>query len=178
MPQTHNQQTNRSATSSRIEVTSPAFTDGARIPARYTADGEDISPPLEWSELPAQTKSVAIVCEDPAAPSGIFFHWTAWNLAPSQRRVQEGAGSAGAGAQASMRQGENGFCKQGYGGPKPPPGTPHRYIFTVAALDTELDLKPGSTRRDFDAAIEGHVLASGCVVGVYGRDGTSSKERS
>lgn len=165
MPELHQERQTKSSPTT-LELTSPAFADGARIPKRYTADGEDLSPPLEWSAPPQGTKSIALVCEDPDAPSGIFFHWTAWNISPKTRRLNEGVPADG----REIRQGENGFCKHGYGGPKPPPGKPHRYVFKLIALDSGVDLPAGATRRDFDTAIENHVIACGTLIGLYGRD--------
>src|SRR4051812_47096831 len=117
----------------RLEVTSPAFEDGERIPVKFTADGDDVSPPLRWGDPPTGTRTLAVVCEDPDAPSGLFVHWTAWNLRPEMREVREGF--AGSEAEASIAQGRNGFGNTGYGGPKPPPGKPHRYQFRIYALD-------------------------------------------
>jgi Raf kinase inhibitor-like YbhB/YbcL family protein len=148
----------------RLEVMSTAFADAARIPGRFTADGDDISPPLQWSDPPATTRSFAIVCDDPDAPSGTFTHWTAWDIQPEQRELAEAVPPS-----APIRQGANDFGKPGYGGPKPPPGKPHRYRFRVCALDARSDLRAGATRAEFDRAIEGHVIAEGVLIGKYGR---------
>lgn len=158
--------------STNLHVSSGAFADGASIPKKFTADGDDVSPPLAWTAPPAQTKSIAIVCEDPDAPSGIFFHWTLWNLPADKAELAENIPSTG--DPGPFRQGENGFGRLGYGGPKPPPGKPHRYFFHVYALDTKLDLKPGATRRDFDHAAEGHIVATGTLMGLYRRGGEES----
>ncbi|MGH7285353.1 MAG: YbhB/YbcL family Raf kinase inhibitor-like protein [Polyangiaceae bacterium] len=164
MPELHRESQTKNSIAT-LELTSPAFADGTRIPKRYTADGEDLSPPLEWSAPPSGTKSIAVICEDPDAPSGIFFHWTAWSIAPKTRRFNEGVSPD----DVEIRQGENGFCKHGYGGPKPPPGPAHRYVFKIIALDSRVDLPAGATRRDFDTAIENHVIGCGTLVGVYSR---------
>jgi hypothetical protein len=151
----------------QMKLMSSAFADGATIPRRYTADGENIPPPLAWSEPPASTESFAIVCEDPDAPSGLFVHWVAWNIKADARELTE-AIPATADAYG-IRQGENGFGKTGYGGPSPPRGRPHRYRFRLFALDNRPNLRSGATRAQFDHAIEGHVLAQGVLVGRYGR---------
>ena len=111
-------------------------------------------------------ESFAIVCDDPDAPSGTFTHWTAWDIQPEQRELTEAVPPT---TSAPIRQGANDFGKPGYGGPKPPPGKPHRYRFRVCALDTRSDLRAGATRREFDRAIEGHVIAEGVLIGKYGR---------
>ena len=147
----------------RLEVKSDAFTQGDRIPAKFTGDGEDVSPPLSWADPPPNTDAFALVCEDPDAPSGTFIHWTAWNIDPGAREMPEGARAAG------IREGRNGFGDTGYGGPKPPPGKPHRYVFHVYALDGRLDLPAGASRSELDRAMRGHVLAEGAVIGLYGR---------
>jgi Raf kinase inhibitor-like YbhB/YbcL family protein len=151
----------------RLEVTSTAFGDGERIPVRFTADGENVSPPLRWGDPPAGTRGLAIVCEDPDAPSGLFVHWTAWNIPANRRELT--AGVAPSAEVSGMRQGRNGFGDTGYGGPSPPPGKPHRYRFRIFALDAPLDLPPGASRGELDRAMEGHVLAAGMVVGRYER---------
>jgi Raf kinase inhibitor-like YbhB/YbcL family protein len=146
-----------------IQVTSSAFADGSTIPSRYTADGADVSPPLKWSGVPAAAKSLAIICDDPDAPRGTWVHWVAFNLPPTEVEIAEGATTFGG------KQGKNDFRKLGYGGPSPPPGKPHRYFFKVFALDTLLDLAEGATKADLEKAMHGHVLASGQLMGKYGR---------
>lgn len=150
----------------RLTLSSPAFADGAPIPKRHTADGEDVSPSLTWSGTPAGTTSLALICEDPDAPSGSFVHWLAWNIGAEARDLREGVpAQAGSG----IEQGENDFGRTGYGGPKPPPGKPHRYVFRLFALDAALELANGATRADFERAIEGHILAEAKLVGLYQR---------
>jgi Raf kinase inhibitor-like YbhB/YbcL family protein len=151
----------------RLEVTSTAFVDGDTIPEKFTADGDDVSPPLRWGEPPSGTKSVAIVCDDPDAPSGLFTHWTAWDIEADQREVKTNCSPTA--NENGVRQGANGFGGTGYGGPKPPPGKPHRYRFRVYALDARPDLRSGASRTEFDRAIDGHVLAEGMLTGKYGR---------
>ena len=149
-----------------LEVTSTAFADGEKIPPKFTADGDDVSPPLRWSDPPRETESFAISCDDPDAPSGLFTHWTAWNIEAEQREQRAGTPTSAA---FTLRQGANGFGRTGYSGPKPPPGRPHRYRFHVYALDATPDLRSGASRAEFDRAIDGHVLAEGMLMGKYGR---------
>jgi Raf kinase inhibitor-like YbhB/YbcL family protein len=150
----------------RFEVTSQAFREGERIPDRYTAEGGNVSPPLHWGEPPSETQSFAVLCEDPDAPSGVFLHWTLWNLAADERQLQEGVPSTA--DSYHLRQGQNGFGGTGYSGPKPPPGKPHRYVFHVYALDARPNVTSGATREEFDRAIERHVVGEGVLSGVYG----------
>ena len=156
---------NRSSNGQAVALGSSAFENGAPIPQRYTADGADISPPLDWSDGPEGTQSFAIVCDDFDAPSGPFVHWVAFNIAGDQRVLPENAvvGSGG------LLQGVNGFGETRYAGPKPPPGWTHRYVFHIYALDSTLDLRQGATRAELDRAIDGHLLAVGAFSGSYGR---------
>ncbi|MFO0808940.1 MAG: YbhB/YbcL family Raf kinase inhibitor-like protein [Gemmataceae bacterium] len=153
-----------------IRLTSPAFEPGQPIPQRYTADGQNQSPPLEWGDPPAGTKGFALVCEDPDAPKGLFTHWLAFNLPADAREL-------GLGLPKDLRladgtvQGTNGFGTVGYGGPSPPPGKPHHYIFRLSALDARLDLPPRTSRDELTTAMLDHVLAEGELVGTYGRPG-------
>jgi Raf kinase inhibitor-like YbhB/YbcL family protein len=151
-----------------LELTSAAFQEGAAIPERYTADGRNVSPPLKWRGAPAGTASLALVCEDPDAPRGTFTHWVAFNLPAGSRELGEGV-PAEATLPNGTAQGTNDFGKVGYGGPKPPPGKPHRYVFKLAALDRPLDLPPGATGAQLLAALKGHVLAETQLTGTYGR---------
>jgi Raf kinase inhibitor-like YbhB/YbcL family protein len=167
MPQTQPSAATRPTDQPAVQtfrLSSSAFADGATIPQRHTADGEDVSPRLTWDGAPAATESFALLCEDPDAPSGTFVHWLVWDMKPGQRELNEGIP-----ASASLRQGQNGFGQTGYGGPKPPPGRPHRYIFRLWALDTTLGLKNGAKRDELERAIEGHVLAEARLTGMYGR---------
>jgi hypothetical protein len=152
---------------SELGLYSPEFEDGERIPTRFTADGENVSPPLEWGEPPPNTRSLAIVCEDPDAPSGLFVHWLLWNIAPTSRNLEEAVPSAS--NVYGVRQGKNGFGATGYGGPKPPPGRAHRYVFRLVALDSMLDPPEDAGWREFCHAIEGRVLGTAILTGLYGR---------
>jgi Raf kinase inhibitor-like YbhB/YbcL family protein len=151
-----------------LVLTSSAFADGATIPTRYTADGNNTSPPLAWNDPPDGTKSFALVCEDPDAPAGRFVHWLAWDIKADSRTLKPGVSHTGD-ASSGVHQGENGFGAIGYGGPSPPPGRPHRYVFRLYALDDRPVLEPCATRDELDRAILGHVLAESVLMGKYGR---------
>jgi Raf kinase inhibitor-like YbhB/YbcL family protein len=110
---------------------------------------------------------LALLCEDPDSRSGNFVHWLAWDIKPTQQELNEGVPPSA--ENYGIRQGENGFGQTGYGGPKPPPGAPHRYVFRLRALDTRLDLKNGAKRDEVERAVEGHVLAEARLTGIYGR---------
>lgn len=150
-----------------LEIKSPAFSEGGAIPGKFTCDGKDVSPPLSWSGAPAGAKSFALICDDPDAPSGDWVHWVVFDLPPTSTGLPEGVPArdevAGGG-----RQGRNDFRKTGYGGPCPPGGT-HRYVFTLFALDRELGLGAGATKAQLTAAMKGHVLAEGRLIGKYSR---------
>ncbi len=152
----------------RIRVTSPAFQDAANIPRRYTCDGEDLSPELHWDELPAETKSVALICDDPDAPGGDWVHWVLYDL-PAQTTMLPAGVPNQANLTDGAHQGQNDFHRLGYGGPCPPPGKPHRYFFRLYALDAPLALSAGASRDELLRAIKGHVLAEGQLMGRYGR---------
>jgi Raf kinase inhibitor-like YbhB/YbcL family protein len=154
-----------------IRLTSPAFAEGQMIPREYTCDGEDRSPPVEWSGVPSQARSLALTCDDPDAPAGTWSHWVAYNLPPEVASLPEALAASNpvrleSGAEA--RQGKNDFGKIGYGGPCPPSGT-HRYIFRLYALDTRLEPLAGATRGTLLTALKGHVLAEGRLMGKYQR---------
>ena len=151
-----------------IELTSTAFHAGATIPKQYTGDGPDRSPPLHWSEPPAGTKSLAVICADPDAPRGTWVHWVLFNV-PAQTRALEEAVPTTELLGTGARQGKNDFGKIGYGGPAPPKGKPHRYFFKLYALDILLDLLPGATKAQLESAMKGRILAVGELMGTYGR---------
>jgi Raf kinase inhibitor-like YbhB/YbcL family protein len=151
-----------------LQVSSPAFQEGETIPKQYTADGKDVSPALRWSGAPEGTKTFALVCEDPDAPRGVWTHWVVYNLPADTPELREGVPPDGE-LPGGGRQGKNDFGKTGYGGPSPPRGKPHRYFFKVYALDTALDLPAGATRAQLLAALKGHALAEGQLMGLYGR---------
>jgi Raf kinase inhibitor-like YbhB/YbcL family protein len=151
-----------------IVVKSPAFTEGLPIPVKYTADGEDISPPLTWSGVPHEACSLVLYCDDPDAPHGTWSHWVVYGLPPETRELAEG--SSRSTLPAGSVEGPNDFGNPGYGGPSPPPGKPHRYYFKVAALSIELKLPAKAKRDEVLAAMNDHVLAEGWLMGTYGRE--------
>jgi Raf kinase inhibitor-like YbhB/YbcL family protein len=155
-------------TSVSIALTSTAFQEGQPIPARHTGDGADVSPPLAWGDVPGGTRSLALVCEDPDAPRGTWTHWVLFNLPPATRDLEEGVPKQ-ATLPSGAVQGSNDFGRTGYGGPAPPPGKPHRYFFKLHALDMTLSLQPGASRAQLLAALGGHVLGEGQLMGTYAR---------
>jgi len=150
-----------------LEVVSPAFAAGGMIPRKHTCDGEDVSPEISWSGVPAGTRSFALICDDPDAPAGTWVHWVVFNLPAAVSRLPEALPAEPA-LPSGGRQGKNDFRRIGYGGPCPPSGT-HRYVFKVYALDRLLDLEPGATKAQVEAAMKGHVLAEGSLMGRYRR---------
>ncbi|BCS56056.1 YbhB/YbcL family Raf kinase inhibitor-like protein [Geobacter sp. SVR] len=145
-----------------MKISSPAFAHNQQIPSRYTCDGDDINPPLHIENIPAGTKSLALIVEDPDAPSGLWVHWLLWNIAPHQAEIGENSSPKEAMA------GRNDFRRTAYGGPCPPSGS-HRYIFRLFALDRLLPLAGGSSKQQLEAAMEGHVLGSAQLIGLYSR---------
>ncbi|HZZ82086.1 MAG TPA: YbhB/YbcL family Raf kinase inhibitor-like protein [Gemmataceae bacterium] len=146
-----------------MQLTSTAFANGQPIPQRFTRDGEDVSPPLRWANPPSQTRSFALVCDDPDAPRGTWVHWVRFNISADTHQFAEGEAADGVG------EGTNDFGNLGYGGPAPPKGKPHRYFFKLYALDTTLDLADGSTKAEVLAACKGHILAEAELMGKYQR---------
>ncbi|MCX6357731.1 MAG: YbhB/YbcL family Raf kinase inhibitor-like protein [Candidatus Aureabacteria bacterium] len=150
-----------------ITVTSPTFREGGMIPSAHTCDGRDSSPPLEWSGIPAGTKALALVCDDPDAPAGTWVHWVLYNI-PADRRSLPGGQPTAETLAGGAGQGVNDFGRFGYGGPCPPSGT-HRYYFKLYALDARLDLAGRVTKAALLDAMKGHVLADGALMGRYAR---------
>jgi Raf kinase inhibitor-like YbhB/YbcL family protein len=151
-----------------ISIKSDAFAEGERIPTKYTCSGEDISPALSWGNPPAGTESLALICDDPDCPTGLFTHWMLVNIPPDRRGLPEGVKKSPALEDGSIH-GANSFGKLGYNGPCPPPGKPHRYYYHIYALDIQLKLRSPADRRAVDAAMKGHVLATGEYMGVFSR---------
>ena len=149
-------------------LSSVSFPNGGDIPKRFTCDGEDVSPALSWNEVPAGTKSFALLADDPDAPAGNWNHWTLWNVPPESRGLPEGVSKVAQLPDGTV-QGLNDFRKVGYNGPCPPPGKPHRYYFKLFALDAKLTVKEKSGKRELEAAMKGHVLAQAEWMGRYGR---------
>jgi len=147
-----------------VELRSDLFADGENIPAWYTCEGEDVSPSLHWSGVPDGTVQLALTLEDPDAPGGVFVHWVAWGLAPERRGLQEGE------VPAEMVQGTNSFGEVGYRGPCPPHGHgPHRYVFTLLALDADPELPGAASIDQLRRACAGHVLAEATLTGYFER---------
>jgi Raf kinase inhibitor-like YbhB/YbcL family protein len=147
-----------------IELTSSAFAAGQPIPAKYSCDGKQTSPPLAWADVPAGTKSLALLMEDPDAPSGTFAHWTVYGIPATARRFDEGKVPDGA------EQGENSFGDDRYGGPCPPEGDQaHHYVFNLYALRADLGLEAGAKPDDVRAAIKKEALARGRLIGTFKR---------
>lgn len=152
-------------------LTSPAFKEGERIPKEHSGEGKDASPPLEWTNPPPGTRTFALVCDDPDAPRGTWDHWLIWNLPADCRKLPEGVPTTETVADlGGARQGNNSWPKIGYGGPMPPPGHGvHHYHFRLVALDTELDLAPGADKEALMDAMEGHILGTAKLTGLYSR---------
>ncbi len=143
----------------KLTVKSPSFENNGLIPSMYTCDGDDVSPALLIEGIPGETKSLALVVDDPDAPRGTWDHWVVWNIAPTDR-IEEN--------RVPGTEGLNTAGTHSYGGPCPPSGT-HRYFFKVYSLDTKLTIPSSSRKKDLEKAMEGHVLAQGEIVGLYRR---------
>lgn len=149
-----------------FNLTTRAFENGATIPAKHTCKGDDLSPPLDWDEIPKGTTSLALIMEDPDAPGGTFIHWIVYNLPadnngleaniPRQKHLKNGA-----------TQGKNDFDKIGYGGPCPPKGEEHRYFFRLFALKKKLPPESANNEKDFYKAIKGLVLEEAEYMGKF-----------
>lgn len=150
-----------------IKIASTAFDDGGLIPPKYTCDGADISPPLNWEDVPEGTKSIALICDDPDAPAGTWVHWVLFNLPAETRELAENIPPDRT-LPNGARQGTSDFGRIGYGGPCPPSGT-HRYFFKIYALDAQIDLADGADKAQLLKAIEGHILDQGQLIGKYKR---------
>lgn len=153
-----------------LKVESPAFAEGERIPAKYTCEGDDVSPALSWTGVPEGTKEFALTADDPDAPGKTWVHWVLYGLPPGATELPEGV-PATESLSDGARNGKNDFSKVGYGGPCPPPGHGvHRYFFKLYALDSAVDLGPGATKNKLIEAIEGHALAKSELTGTYERE--------
>jgi Raf kinase inhibitor-like YbhB/YbcL family protein len=151
-----------------FEIASTAFSNGGMIPKKHTCDGPDVSPPLKWTRAPASTQSFALIVDDPDAPVGTWVHWVLYNLPANVTELPEGVEKQEQLANGAT-QGRNDFRRIGYGGPCPPPGSPHRYYFKLYALDTKLALKAGATKPALEGAMKSHVLGEAELMGRYGR---------
>ena len=151
-----------------LSLSSSAFAAGAEIPEQYTCEGADASPALSWRGAPAGTKAFALIADDPDAPVGTWVHWVLYDVPADTTELAKGV-PTDATLRTGAKQGVNDFRKTGYGGPCPPPGKPHRYVFTLYALDAPTGLKPGARKADVLRAIQGHVLAQTELIGTYKR---------
>jgi len=149
--------------SNSMEITSSAFTDRGFIPAKYTCDGENINPPLDFSMVPQEAKSLVLIVDDPDAPAGTWVHWVVWNIDPQKTNLKENETPAGA------QQGTTSFDKNEYGGPCPPSGI-HRYFFKLYALDTVLNIPTSTGKEGLTKEIEKHTLAKAELIGLYTRE--------
>jgi len=152
-----------------FSLTSTAFKDGAAIPSAHTCDGADRSPPLAWSGAPPGTAAFALIADDPDAPAGTWVHWVVYNLPAATAELPENVAKVESLDLGGARQGRNDFHRPGYGGPCPPPGPPHHYFFRLYALDAPLTVRPGATKKDVEAAMQGHTLSMAQLMGTYAR---------
>ncbi|MBI4272891.1 YbhB/YbcL family Raf kinase inhibitor-like protein [Candidatus Uhrbacteria bacterium] len=150
-----------------MKISSTAFAHNASIPAKYTCDGSDINPPLQFSDIPPEAKSLVLLMDDPDVPKsvrtdGMWDHWIVWNIPPTTTLIAEGKAPAGT-------IGKSSFGEQSYGGPCPP-DREHRYFFKLYALDTMLDLPAGSSKTEVEKVMEGHILVQAILMGRYNRN--------
>jgi Raf kinase inhibitor-like YbhB/YbcL family protein len=151
-----------------LRITSPAFSEGETIPRKYTCEGPDVSPPLNWGEPPVGARALALIVDDPDAPVGVFNHWIIFNIPAAERGLTEAVPVQGELPNGSL-QGRNSFGRMGYGGPGPPPGGPHRYYFTLYALSEPLKLTAGADKKQVLAAMKGHIIGQAELMGKYRR---------
>lgn len=151
-----------------MTLTSPAFKNGEAIPTENTCSGDDRSPELNWTSVPAKAKSLALIVDDPDAPVGTWVHWVLYDLPADEGGIPEDVTSAET-MPNGAKQGINDFKKVGYGGPCPPPGKPHRYFFKLYALDATLKLAPKATKAQVEAAMKGHIVEKAELMGTFGR---------
>lgn len=169
LPSSKNQSNSKTGGGKKMEIriTSTAFREGGMIPKRHTCDGTNVSPPLAWTSVPNDTKSFALIYDDPDAPMGTWVHWVLFNLPANVKELSENIQSQKTFANGA-KQGKNDFGKIGYGGPCPPSGT-HRYYFKLYALDIMINLEAGATKKQLLKAMQGHILAEGQLMGKYKR---------
>lgn len=151
-----------------LKLSSPAFKNGETIPSEYTCEGKDVNPPLLFEYIPGNTKSLALVMDDPDAPAGTWVHWVIWNMAPDTREIEEN--SVPVDAEFGMTSSNT----KTYGGPCPPSGI-HRYFFKLYALDTRLNLPEGASKADLEQAMQRHIIEQAELVGIYQRGRLESK---
>jgi len=151
-----------------LEIKSDVFEKKGYIPVRYTCDAQNFSPPLSWADAPSSAKSFVLICDDPDAPFQTWVHWVVFNIPADVTGFKENI-TVEELISAGIIQGVNDFGKIGYGGPCPPQGKPHRYFFKLYALDVNLPLEEGATKKEVIAAMQGHIAAEAKIVGLYQR---------
>ncbi len=151
-----------------MSLSSPAFRAGQAIPIQFTCDSRDISPPLAWQGVAEGARSLALICDDPDAPAGTWVHWVLFNLPANTTALEAGLAATGTLPDGAL-QGRNDFRHLGYGGPCPPPGRMHHYVFRLYALDAEMKLPAGATKAELLRAMKSHILAQAELVGTYQR---------
>jgi hypothetical protein len=150
-----------------LELKSSAFADEETIPDKYTCQGDDVSPPLEWNGTLEDTKAFVLICDDPDAPMGTWDHWVIYNIPSDRKQLDENIEPSK--NVKNMTQGLNSWDKIGWGGPCPPPGPAHRYIFHLYALDEDLDMQPGLTKNEVLEMIDSHIIDDCELMGKYQR---------
>jgi Raf kinase inhibitor-like YbhB/YbcL family protein len=159
---------NQAVAAAQVRIGSTAFTNGNAVPKQYTADGANSSPPIWWTNIPNGTKSIALICDDPDAPKGTWTHWVIYNIPAKEPGLGAGYPTS-ADLPNGAKQGTNSFQRTGWGGPDPPPGKPHHYIFTVYALNTTLNSQSGMTAEQLRGTMNNHIVGQGQLTGTYGR---------
>ncbi len=149
-------------------LSSKSFGDGDAIPVRYTCAGENLSPQLAWTGVPATTVSFVLILDDPDAPRGVFTHWIAFNIPSDINELEEGMGNA-VPPDFGVLFGKNDMKKDMYGGPCPPPGSPHHYRFTLYAIDAALGLDEGASKQQVLEAMNGHIIQESILTGIFKR---------
>jgi len=157
-----------SKTSSRVQLTSPAFQEGGAIPRKHTCDADDVSPQLRWANAPSGTKAFALIADDPDAPGGTWVHWVIYDLPADTKDLAQGTAKTET-LSNGAKQGVNDFRRVGYSGPCPPAGAAHRYYFRLYALDAPTNLKPRATKQQLLDAMKGHELGEAELMGRYKR---------
>lgn len=153
-----------------MKISTSAFEDGGNIPSEFTCDGDDKSPEISITDVPSDAEVLTLIVDDPDAPGGVFDHWLIWNLPSDITKIPEDIPNDGTvQSLGNAVQGSNGFGDIGYRGPCPPRGPPHRYRFKLYALDSSLDLSPGSSKSEVETEMEGSVVSQDEIVGKYGR---------
>mgnify|MGYP006267846505 CR=1 FL=1 len=152
-----------------MQLQCPVLLAGDEVPTRYTCDGENVSPPLKWTDPPNGTRTFALIVEDPDAPSSVFTHWLVYDIPAERQELPEGVDGHPELPDGGT-QGQNDFGETGFGGPCPPTGM-HRYVFRLFALDQTLEMAPGAKKADLLQLMEGHILETAEVIGTYARQG-------